>query len=64
MSEKTYIAYAIYDYEQRCGCSACGYYHVYDKGGNNFKKFTSYEEAEEAAKALMEANDCDRWNVI
>jgi uncharacterized protein (DUF2126 family) len=62
--EKTYIAYSIYDYEQGCGCGACGYHNVYDSGGNNYKKFTSYEEAVEAAKKCMKEHDDDRWNVI
>lgn len=64
MSEKTYIAYAIYDVEASCGCIVSKTISVYDQYGNNYKRFNSYEEAKEAAIDCMVKNDCDRWNVI
>lgn len=64
MKEKKYIAYAIYDVELGCGCSDCKYIHEYDSSGNNYKQFDSYDEAMEAAMALMRKHNCDRWNVI
>lgn len=59
-----YIAYTIYDVERACGCHSCEHVPVYDKGGNNYKKFKSREAADEAGlKAMRERKD-DRYKVL
>jgi hypothetical protein len=60
----TYIAFALQYCEASCGCDYTRSFPVYDRTGNQYKRFTNRNEAELAAQALMDEIGYDNWNVI